>query len=163
MATLRASTSTRTSWATPLTITGRSIEFSLICIRIGYRRLLCLSIQIAVWAYRFFRWIDSRWIDAADVFLEYLPEPVAQWFGFAAGALDDEDFVALRAFARSGHPHLERGNQFRLIMHVVMLPQICTRDIIAEGTIVSEIATNHVGADVLICPVERSSTLVRIS
>jgi hypothetical protein len=48
MATLRASTSTRTSWATPLTITGRSIEFSLICIQIGYRRLLFLSIQIAV-------------------------------------------------------------------------------------------------------------------
>jgi len=91
------------------------------------------------------------------MFLEYLPEPHTQWFGLCAGVLDDQDFVALRAFVRSYQPHLEHGNQFRFIMHVVMLPQICTRDIIAEGTIASEIATNHVGADVLICPAERSS------
>ena len=61
-------------------------------------------------------------IDAADVFLEYLPEPIAELFGFCARALDHEDLVALRAFARSGHPYLEGGNQFRFIMHVVMLP-----------------------------------------
>ena len=80
------------------------------------------------------------------MFLEYLPEPHTQWFGSCAGVLDDQDFVALRAFVRSYQPHLEHGNQFRFIMHVVMLPQICTRDIIAEGTIASEIATNHGGA-----------------
>ena len=88
MATLRASTSTRTSWATPFTITGRSIEFSLIRISIGYRRLPYLSIQIAVWTYRFFRWIDFQWIDSANMFLEYLPEPIAELFGFCAGAID---------------------------------------------------------------------------
>ena|SRR5689334_197674 len=96
MATLRASTSTRTSWATPFTITGRSIEFSLIRISIGYRRLPYLSIQIAVWTYRFFRWIDFQWIDSANMFLEYLPEPIAELFGFCAGALDHEDLAAMR-------------------------------------------------------------------
>ena len=68
------------------------------------------------------------------MFLEYLPEPVAQWFGSAAGALDDKDFVASRAFARRGHAHLECRDEFRLDKHFLMLPQIRLADITWEGT-----------------------------
>ena len=68
------------------------------------------------------------------MFLEYLPEPVAQWFRFAARALDDEDFVALRAFARSGHAHLECRDQFRFFKHVSCCHRFARADIIGEGT-----------------------------
>ncbi len=56
------------------------------------------------------------------MFLEYLPEPVAELLGSAVLALDDENLVAPRAFSRGGQTHLERGNQFRFLTHLVMLP-----------------------------------------
>jgi hypothetical protein len=119
MATLRASTSTRTSWATSLTITGRSIGIQPdLCINIGYRRLLSLSIQIAVCPYRFFRWID-----AADVFLEYLPEPIAQRFRLAARAFDDEDLVGTRSIRQKRPCPPEVSRSILVFEACAMLPQ----------------------------------------
>ncbi len=46
------------------------------------------------------------------MFLEYLPESIAQMFGFATRAFDDEDFMARRAFTRGGRAYLEGGDQF---------------------------------------------------
>ena len=82
------------------------------------------------------------------MFLEYLPEPVAQRFGVAARAFDDEDFVALRAFARSGHAHLECRDQFWFFKHAPCCHRFEERILSAKAPPASEIATNCVGADV---------------
>ncbi len=93
------------------------------------------------------------------MFLEYLPEPIAQLFGFCARALDDEDFVALRAFARSGQAYLKGGNQFRFFMHASCCHRFARGVLSLKVPSASEIATNHVGADVLVRPAERSSAI----
>ena len=128
MATLRARRRTRTSRAARLaTMIIRSIGTEPDLYMTGYRRRQALSIQIAALANRFFRYIN-----AANVFLEYLLKPVAQLFRPAALA-DNEDFVANRAFGGSGQTYLKSGDQLRFFEHGFMLPQICIGDIICKG------------------------------
>jgi hypothetical protein len=156
MATLRARRRTRTSRAArPATMIIRSIKTKPDLYITGYRRRQDLSIQIAALANRFFRYLK-----AANVFVEDLLKPVAQLFRPAALAYD-KHFVANRAFRGSGQSYLKASDQFRFFKHEFMLPQICRANIICKGN--PGIITNHVGADVLICPEERSSSCLRCS
>jgi len=51
------------------------------------------------------------------VFLEYLSEPVSQWFGPGALPSNDKDLVANRALARGRVADLKSAYQLRFLSH----------------------------------------------
>src|ERR1700730_13701508 len=76
----------------------------------------------------------------------------------AALASDNENLMANRAFARSGQAYLKSGEQFGFFKHALCCHKFAWRILSAEVT--QQDVTNHVVTDVLICPVERSSTVL---